>query len=75
MVEQRGATDEICGNPAAAVAPSTSTRLPLLVFHHRRNPGEDEDDGNDDHPPTNDDMLMFSVSKQSLHKNMEHESA
>ncbi|CAD6270167.1 unnamed protein product [Miscanthus lutarioriparius] len=36
--------------------------LPLLVFHHH--PDGQEDDNEDE-------MLMFSISKQSLHSNME----
>ncbi|CAD6270165.1 unnamed protein product [Miscanthus lutarioriparius] len=38
-----------------------SSYLPLLVFHHHRDGQEDNED----------EMLMFSISKQSLHRNME----
>ena len=38
-----------------------SSYLPLLVFHHHRDGQEDNED----------EMLMFSISKQSLHSNME----
>jgi hypothetical protein len=41
-----------------------SSCLPLLVFHHHPDGQEDGDD---------DEMLMFSISKQTLHKNMEHD--
>ncbi|XP_066356835.1 uncharacterized protein, partial [Miscanthus floridulus] len=43
---------------------SMSSCLPLLVFHHH--PGDGQEDGDDE-------MLMFSISKQTLHKNMEHD--
>jgi hypothetical protein len=39
-----------------------SSCLPLLVFQHRHHGQEDVDN----------EMLMFSISQQSLHKNMEH---
>jgi len=40
---------------------SMSSCLPLLVFHHHPDGQEDNED----------EMLMFSISKQSLHRNME----
>jgi len=40
-----------------------SSCLPLLVFHHHPDGQEDGDD----------EMLMVSISKKTLHKNMEHE--
>ncbi|TVU27421.1 hypothetical protein EJB05_30030, partial [Eragrostis curvula] len=39
-----------------AERPSTASLLPLFVFHHQPQPHHD------------DEMLMFSVSKQSLHE-------
>ncbi|OQU82693.1 hypothetical protein SORBI_3005G005650 [Sorghum bicolor] len=42
---------------------SMSSYLPLLVFHHQ--PADDQAQDNED------EMLMFSISKQSLHRNME----
>lgn len=51
-----------------AAAPSTSSCLPLLVFEHQ---GEEYDD--DDEYNNVPEMLMFSLSQQSLHRNMEHE--
>ncbi|RLM92946.1 hypothetical protein C2845_PM08G26480 [Panicum miliaceum] len=42
--------------------PSMSSCLPLLVFQHRSVQNADADD----------EMLMFSLSQQSLHQNLEH---
>ncbi|CAD6269230.1 unnamed protein product [Miscanthus lutarioriparius] len=47
---------------ATKLGSSMSSCLPLLVFQHRHHGQEDVDN----------EMLMFSISKQSLHKNMEH---
>lgn len=46
---------------------SMSSCLPLLVFHHHPEGQEDNEDKMD----KEDEMLMFSISKQSLHRNLE----
>ncbi|CAD6343130.1 unnamed protein product [Miscanthus lutarioriparius] len=43
-----------------------SSCLPLVVFHHHPHGHGQEEDANDE------EMLMFSVSKRSLHENVEH---
>lgn len=60
--------DDCKTTAAPAAAPSTSSCLPLLVFEHQ---GEEYDD--DDEYNNIPEMLMFSISQQSLHRNMEHE--
>ena len=48
---------------ATKLGSSMSSCLPLLVFQHRHHGQEDVDN----------EMLMFSLSKQSLHRNMERD--
>ena len=58
--------EEEHADDATKLGSSMSSCLPLLVFQHRYHGQEDDDEDVDN------EMLMFSISQQSLHKNMEH---
>ncbi|EES16498.2 hypothetical protein BDA96_08G007000 [Sorghum bicolor] len=56
--------EEEHADDATKLGSSMSSCLPLLVFQHRYHGQEDDDEDVDN------EMLMFSISQQSLHKNM-----